>query len=101
MGGRYEWILQITILEYASLIESTPQVPKRDSMVIKTGPKIEEVTSNTPEWFSVFLTRGKIEGIYSPCHEPQKVLTLILAMGKKMQIIAGVHSQNTMWPFIF
>jgi hypothetical protein len=36
-------------LEYASLTESTPQVPKRDSMVIKTGPKIEEVTSNTPE----------------------------------------------------
>jgi hypothetical protein len=59
-------------------------------MLMKTGPKIDEVTSNNPERFSVFLTKGKTKVIYFPCHEHQKGLTLFLAKGRKMKIIAAV-----------
>lgn len=53
-------------------------------MFVKIGLKIEEVILNNFEWFSVFLIRGKIKGIYFFCYEYYKVLILFLVMGKKM-----------------
>lgn len=64
---------ELTILQCGSSTES--QVLKRDSMLIKAGTKIEQVTSNGSEWLSVYLTRRKTKGIYFPCHEHQKALT--------------------------
>jgi hypothetical protein len=62
---------------------------------MKTEPKIDGATSNNPERFSVFLTKGKTKVIYSPCHKHQKGFTLFLAKGRehshRLNILQALH----------
>lgn len=84
----------INILQCGSSTEM--QVLKRDSMLMKTETKIEQVTSNSSEWLSVYLTREKTKDIYFPCHAHQKALTFFGSGGENAEHCCSSSSKPYM-----